>query len=419
MSEGESDKDSEAEAPEEKSNGEAPPEEDEDLDKATEMAGLQKFKLRSEQCSEERRHTPSPEVRRQQRAGSQRSWSQRSPRKGKGKGHSRVLNRSRGRLGDGELVKLAKDCEENYDEIDLSRNHFTSEGVAQILEICKKSPDLKVLKLFNNQLGDEGAEELGEIFKHCHSIEEVHLSHNNFTEAAVEAMVKAANRELPRKAERPLWLRMEHNKVQNTENLAGDIEKHYPAVCAREDRARCTPRVCAMGKRIHLPFLIEAPKGKGRGRFPDRQNHDGKGHRRGRVRREDSRRRRPTPRRSPRRSRSRRRSSRRPSPDRRAPRLRSAPRRRSIPSPRPPPRRAPSPRWASESEGRSSESEEPQRIARELPAEETKLRPKARPRPKVRAVVPPMRQRMAAPKAMPDEEEYSYYSDYEYEYSYA
>ena len=124
-----------------------------------------------------------------------------------------MLNRSRGRLGDGELVKLAKDCEGNYDEIDLSRNHFTSEGVAQILEICKKSPDLKVLKLFNNQLGDEGAEELGEIFKHCHSIEEVHLSHNNFTEAAVEAMVKAANRELPRKAERPLWLRMEHNKV--------------------------------------------------------------------------------------------------------------------------------------------------------------------------------------------------------------
>ena len=41
----------------------------------------------------------------------------------------------------------------------------------------------------------------------------------------MEAMVKAANRELPRKAERPLWLRMEHNKLQDTEKFARDIER--------------------------------------------------------------------------------------------------------------------------------------------------------------------------------------------------
>lgn len=51
------------------------------------------------------------------------------------------------------------------------------------------------------------------------------MSHNLFSETGVEAMVKAANRELPRKAERPLWLRMEHNKLQDTEKFARDIER--------------------------------------------------------------------------------------------------------------------------------------------------------------------------------------------------
>eukprot|EP00438_Fugacium_kawagutii_P035103 Skav206854 [mRNA] locus=scaffold1667:126684:132138:+ [translate_table: standard] len=273
---------------------------------------------------------------------------------------------------DDELMRLAKDCGEDYDEIDLSKNNLTS--AKEILEICKKSPDLKVLKLFNNQLGDEAAEELGEIFKHCHSIEEVHLSHNNFSETAVEVVVKAADRELPTGAERPLWLRMEHNKFQNSENLAREIERQFPAVCAREDRARCHPRMCHLGKRIHLPFLIEVPKGKGRGKdrsrgprpLPgDRRRHNSRPRRR-------SRRRSPAPRRAP----------------------------------------SPSPSEASEEPSASPEPSEPSPPKlldlRKMPSEVTKLRPKARP--KVRAV------RAVPPKA---DDEYSYYSDYEYEYSYA
>ncbi|CAK8986801.1 Hypothetical protein (Fragment), partial [Durusdinium trenchii] len=169
-----------------------------------------------------------------------------------------------------------------YDEIDLSRNQLTDGAVSHILEICKRSSELKILKLFNNQLGDQGAEELGQLFRFCHGIEEVHLSHNHFTEKGVESMVKAANRELPRSAERPLWLRMEHNKVEHTEHLARDMERHYPAVCAREDRHRCTPRACAHGRRIHLPFLIEVPKGHskgdGKGRGPRRDHRDHRDH---------------------------------------------------------------------------------------------------------------------------------------------
>ena len=178
----------------------------------------------------------------------------------------RVLRQSGRRLRDSDLARLSREGQDGqYDEIDFSRNELTSQSVSDIVEICRKSEDLKILKLFNNRLGDDGAEELGEIFRHCTSIEEVHLSHNEFTRKGVESLVRSADRGLPRDVKRPLWLRMEHNKLSDTERFARDLERDCPAVCGREDRHRCTPRVCARGRRIHLPFLIEAPKGRGRG----------------------------------------------------------------------------------------------------------------------------------------------------------
>ena len=181
------------------------------------------------------------------------------------KGGPHVLRQSGRRLRDSDLVRI-REQGSGYDEIDLSRNDLTSKSVPDIVHICKKSQQLRILKLFNNRLGDDGAEELGEIFQHCAYIEEVHLSHNDFTRKGVEILVLAADRGLPKDVKRPLWLRMEHNKVSDTEGFARDLERDCPAVCGREDRHRCTPRVCAKGRRIHLPFLIEAPKGRGRGK---------------------------------------------------------------------------------------------------------------------------------------------------------
>eukprot|EP00913_Durusdinium_trenchii_P025930 g24331.t1 len=145
--------------------------EEENFDKATEMAGLQKFKLKGR---DDAAKAPPPDrgpFRRRDAPG----------RPGRGK----VLDRSRRRMDDRELMRLARsvdDEDHGYDEIDLSRNQLTDGAVSHILEICKRSSELKILKLFNNQLGDQGAEELGQLFRFCHGIEEVHLSHNHFTE---------------------------------------------------------------------------------------------------------------------------------------------------------------------------------------------------------------------------------------------
>ncbi|CAJ1358488.1 unnamed protein product [Effrenium voratum] len=377
-----------------------------ELDKATEMAGFKPFsKLRSERSKSRSEAKPD-------RAGAETSPPKarsgaRSPRSGKGHGPSGPkLNRSRQRLGDQDLRRM-QDLG-GFEEVDFSRNNLSSEGVGPLLEICKRCPDLKILKLFNNQLGDDGAEELGQMFKYCHAIEEVHLSHNNFTARGVESMVKAANRELPRKAVRPLWLRMEHNKVQDTEGLARDLERHYPAVCGREDRGRCTPRVCAKGRRIHLPFLIEVPKGSGRERG-QRMRPDQRRERFAPRRRSRSHRSHRSPRARSRRSS--RRSRRRLSPRRPLRRTRTPPRRVRArtppPSPSPSLSRSPSRRPCLRSAPRKR-PRSPSRSASQLPAEVTKLRPKAKARPRIPR---------PAPKRA-EEPEYSYYSEYEYEYSY-
>ena len=203
-----------------------------------------------------------PLVRSRSRSASQMAQCEPDPGPKRG---PHVLRQSGRRLRDSDLVRIAREKGSGYDEIDFSRNDLTSKSVPDIVDICKKSQQLKILKLFNNRLGDDGAEELGEIFQHCASIEEIHLSHNDFTRKGVEILVLAADRGLPKDVKRPLWLRMEHNKVSDTEGFARDLERDCPAVCGREDRHRCTPRVCAKGRRIHLPFLIEAP----RPRMPD------------------------------------------------------------------------------------------------------------------------------------------------------
>lgn len=381
------------------------------------------------------------------------------------KGGPHVLRQSGRRLRDSDLVRI-REQGSGYDEIDLSRNDLTSKSVPDIVHICKKSQQLRILKLFNNRLGDDGAEELGEIFQHCTSIEEVHLSHNDFTRKGVEILVLAADRGLPKDVKRPLWLRMEHNKVSDTEGFARDLERDCPAVCGREDRHRCTPRVCAKGRRIHLPFLIEAPKGRGRGKEgwgpggagPRRERRDSQRRPRAPMRRrseaKESRSR--SARRRPRRSltlspspqhRSSKRLRRRSARCARHKRKRSASRRRKASltssSSHPSPRATPLP-----SSSKSPKSE-PSIV---LPPSVTKLRVKAKPKPRGRPAgrpgvksLPPAlgKAKHAAhaksrggramagvqrtsranharpPRDMRDDvAEYSYYSEYEYEYSY-
>ena len=410
----------------------------EGLDKATEMSGTKPFKFKpdtGERTPADQSDAVGPPV--ESRRSRSTTPARRKPEPEAKRG-PRVLRQSGRRLRDSDLVRLAGEHEQQsgaYDEIDFSRNDLTSESISGIVDICKKSKHLKILKLFNNRLGDDGAEELGEIFRHCTCIEEVHLSHNDFTRKGVESLVWAADKNLPRNMTRPLWLRLEHNKVSDTERFARDLERDCPAVCGREDRHRCTPRLCAKGRRIHLPFLIEAPKGRGRGKQESLNQRSG---------RRDSRRR---PRASPRRrARTESRDSRSRSARRRmaSPVRRHRPRARSVRvargwrgrGKRPPSgsstyqsSRSPRPRTRRPSPQKSESVP--------LPPAVTKLRVKAKPRPRAqpdfgksgrldahgagRTAARAKVSHVRPPRGVRDGDaaEYSYYSEDEYEYSYA
>jgi len=138
-----------------------------------------------------------------------------------------------------------------YHEVDFSQNQLSQRGLQQVLSICARCHDLRVLKLYKNRLGDDCAALLAEMFRHCETVREVHLSHNRLTRVGVETIVEAAVRSR-QKGAAPLWLRLEHNNVECEQEILSAMEERC-GVCPR--RPGCTQFTCCVGSRVHLPFL--------------------------------------------------------------------------------------------------------------------------------------------------------------------
>lgn len=168
------------------------------------------------------------------------------------------LNYSRRRLGDFDLSKLGSEVRSgnlSYEEVDFSQNELSSGGLKAVLDICKRCPKLRVLKLFKNRIDDSGAEGLADLCRVVLGIEEIHLSHNHFTAVGVEILVTAA--EQARKPNAlPLWLRLEQNDVAEPEATFDNLQnvKHL-SVCKRVDEVSCTVRICCRKHKVHLPFF--------------------------------------------------------------------------------------------------------------------------------------------------------------------
>lgn len=94
---------------------------------------------------------------------------------------------------------------------------------------------------------------LAELCRRATSLEEIHLSHNRFTGDGVTRIIQAAERSRPHDAV-PLWLRLEHNDVADPAALFKSLEKKY-SICERLDKRKCTNRVCGWGKKVHLPLF--------------------------------------------------------------------------------------------------------------------------------------------------------------------
>jgi len=140
-----------------------------------------------------------------------------------------------------------------YEEVDFSQNELGSNGLSLVLEVCRRCPKLRVLKLFKNQIDDGGAEGLAELCRQIPAIEEMHLSHNHFTAVGVEVLITAAEQARPPHVS-PLWLRLEQNDVIDPDAVFRDLQTRL-SVCNRMDEVRCTVRVCSKKQKVHLPFF--------------------------------------------------------------------------------------------------------------------------------------------------------------------
>lgn len=156
-----------------------------------------------------------------------------------------------------------------YEEVDFSQNELSSSGLRAVLDVCRRCPKLRILKLYKNQIDDGGAEGLADLCRHIPGIEEIHLSHNHFTAVGVEVLITAAEQARPANIS-PLWLRLEQNDVGDAATVLENLQSRL-AVCSRQDEVRCTVRQCCKRQKVHLPFFtLQRPNrvDRSRGGYP-------------------------------------------------------------------------------------------------------------------------------------------------------
>jgi len=191
------------------------------------------------------------------------------------------LNYSKQKLTDDDLLKLPLwEGNYTYEEVDFSQNNLTSAGLRMVLELCQRSPKLRVLKFFKNQVDDSGAEGLAQLCRRCPAIEEMHLSHNHLTGDGVDVIITAAERSRPSSAV-PLWLRLEQNNVVEPMTFLAGMQTRF-SLCLRKDESLCSTRMCYHNAKVHLPFFLlqrstQFRRGGAYGRGGDGRGGDGRG----------------------------------------------------------------------------------------------------------------------------------------------
>ncbi|CAJ1339933.1 unnamed protein product [Effrenium voratum] len=135
----------------------------------------------------------------------------------------------------------------SYREVDFSVNELTARGMGAVVDICKRSRRLQVLKLYRNRISDDCVEHFADLLRACPGLREVHLSHNLLSHEGVLQLAACVER----RAE-PLWLRVEQNTFTEPGDLLRQLEKDY-SVCPRLDS--CAQFRCSEGKAVHVPFL--------------------------------------------------------------------------------------------------------------------------------------------------------------------
>ncbi|CAJ1339934.1 unnamed protein product [Effrenium voratum] len=106
----------------------------------------------------------------------------------------------------------------SYREVDFSVNELTARGMGAVVDICKRSRRLQVLKLYRNRISDDCVEHFADLLRACPGLREVHLSHNLLSHEGVLQLAACVER----RAE-PLWLRVEQNTFTEPGGGSADL----------------------------------------------------------------------------------------------------------------------------------------------------------------------------------------------------
>eukprot|EP00919_Chromeraceae_sp_WS-2016_P022274 GHVR01052957.1.p1 GENE.GHVR01052957.1~~GHVR01052957.1.p1 ORF type:complete len:257 (+),score=89.21 GHVR01052957.1:43-813(+) len=153
--------------------------------------------------------------------------------------------------------------------IDISQNHIQSTGFNIIMEAINDLASicfLKQLKAYKNDITDDGLKQLNILFSRQKiAVEEVHLSHNFLSYKGAHSLLKSISYTkddkgvcvYPRNGKIPLWLRLEHNSIENVDELIHDFERTLCLAIRKNTMHGCSPQRCSQKspKQIHVYCL--------------------------------------------------------------------------------------------------------------------------------------------------------------------
>eukprot|EP00927_Polykrikos_kofoidii_P015620 TRINITY_DN16959_c0_g1_i2.p1 TRINITY_DN16959_c0_g1~~TRINITY_DN16959_c0_g1_i2.p1 ORF type:complete len:1164 (+),score=230.60 TRINITY_DN16959_c0_g1_i2:68-3493(+) len=148
-----------------------------------------------------------------------------------------------------------------YQEIDFSQNLISWRGCKAIMDIALQCQDLRVVKLFRNELSDRASGSLSRLVEECRTLEQLHLSYNFLTGKGATDIITAAHRGRSLRRDQKergvtLWLRLEHNRIRDCAGVLEDLWEHrHVDFCEARDAQKCGPRVCKRCALVHLPYF--------------------------------------------------------------------------------------------------------------------------------------------------------------------
>ncbi|CAJ1340184.1 unnamed protein product [Effrenium voratum] len=160
-------------------------------------------------------------------------------------------------------------------ELDLSKNRITDQGLKVLLTTLKENRVvLGVCRLYHNRLGKHSASMLAMWIRTAPwALFELHLSHNRIpTEGAIEIVQAVANtdkyppdRPNSKGMHIPLWLRMEHNEIEESfaieaERIMRQARPHVRGalICwltPKQSERSCRSDFCGLSNKYHCPVI--------------------------------------------------------------------------------------------------------------------------------------------------------------------